>query len=114
MKLSTARKQSCAREAPECGQVPPKGWPSPCHVNIHFPGVCSIWNARVTWEKEGPPPPRVPGWQAYLRLLCAPRVKLGFNTGLLQRHILDREVVERPETREGKAWLDSEGQRLRR
>lgn len=56
----------------------------------------------------------MPGWQAYLRLLCAPRVKLGFNTGLLQRHILDREVVERPETREGKAWLDSEGQRLRR
>lgn len=112
MKLSTAHKQSCAREAPECGLVPPKGWPSPCHVNIHFPGVCSVCNARVTWEEEGAP--RVPGWQAYLRLSCAPRVKLGFNTGLLQRHILDIEVVERPETREGKAWLDSEGQRLRR
>lgn len=53
MKLSTARKQSCAREAPECGQVPPKGWPSPCHVNIHFPGVCSIWNARVTKRGAG-------------------------------------------------------------
>lgn len=51
--------------------------------------------------QTGEPVPR----QAYLRLLCAPRVKLGFNTGLLQRHILDREVVERPETRERHGWI---------
>lgn len=43
----------------------------------------------------------MPIWQAHLRLSCAPRVKRGFNTWLLQKHILDRELMERPE-RSGK------------
>lgn len=38
---------------------------------------------------------RVPVWQAYLGLSRAPRVKLGFNTWLLQKHTLDRELMEK-------------------
>lgn len=65
------------------GRCLPRGGSSPCHVNIHFPGVCRYGMPRSHGGRGGL---RVPVWQAYVTLSRAPMVRLAFNTWLLQKH----------------------------